>query len=139
VAGILLRGATPAALTDGVLTLAFEREGEAKGFVSGGYDKELGVVLADMFGIKPKIMTGTSAQPHMSPASPDEEHGGQRRAAAAQPARPNGRQGAGQPRQQPPAEEAEPDPDDAPAPAELTGMGLIERELGGRVIEEIGE
>ncbi len=141
VAGILLRGATPAALTDGTLTLAFEREGEAKGFISGGYDKELGVVLADMFGIKPKIMTGTSAQPAMPPARPGAEHGG----SASQPppavGQPGGGGGpdAGQGRQQRSAEEAAPDPDDEPAPAELTGSGLIERELGGKVIEEIGE
>jgi hypothetical protein len=31
------------------------------------------------------------------------------------------------------------DPGDEAAPDGLTGMDLIERELGGRVIEEIGE
>jgi hypothetical protein len=30
------------------------------------------------------------------------------------------------------------DPADQPAPDAVTGMDLIERELGGRVIEEIG-
>jgi hypothetical protein len=33
--------------------------------------------------------------------------------------------------------ESEPEPTDLPAPDVLTGTGLIERELGGRVIQEL--
>ena len=29
----------------------------AKGFVAGGYDKDLGQVLADLFGLTPQIKT----------------------------------------------------------------------------------
>ena len=38
----------------------------------------------------------------------------------------------------PPPPDEDTDPADEAAPAGLTGMDLIERELGGRVIEEIG-
>ena len=38
----------------------------------------------------------------------------------------------------PPPPDEDPDPADEAAPEGLTGMDLIERELGGRVIEEIG-
>jgi len=45
----------------------------------------------------------------------------------------------GQQRERPPAApaEAEPEPTDSPAPDVLTGTDLIERELGGRVIQEL--
>jgi DNA polymerase III subunit gamma/tau len=93
-----------------------------------------------MFGIKPKIMTGTSSVTQPSPTRPAAQHGQQRQDAQPAPsARPNGRPGKGPASQPQPAAEGAPDPDDEPAPAELTGMDLIERELGGRVIEEIGD
>ena len=41
VAWILLRGASVDSLRDGVLTLNFVREGDAKGFAGGGHDRAL--------------------------------------------------------------------------------------------------
>jgi DNA polymerase-3 subunit gamma/tau len=55
VAWILLTSATVESLADGVLTIGFAREGEAKGFVSSGYDKLLGEILQTMFGISPQL------------------------------------------------------------------------------------
>ena len=55
VAWILLRGATVDSLTDGVLTLRFAREGDAKGFAGNGHDRALSRVLQEMLGISPQI------------------------------------------------------------------------------------
>lgn len=57
VAWILLSGARVEALADGVLTLRFDREGEAKGFSASGYDRDLVQVLQAMFGITPQVRT----------------------------------------------------------------------------------
>ena len=52
-----LSNASVESFADGVLTLAFAQAGIAKGFLTGGYDKDLGQVLADMFGLTPVIRT----------------------------------------------------------------------------------
>ena len=57
VAWILLSNASVESLADGVLTVAFSREGDAKGFQSSGCDRELGQVLQAMFGVCPQIRT----------------------------------------------------------------------------------
>jgi DNA polymerase-3 subunit gamma/tau len=41
--------------------LAFARAGTAKAFLAGGYDKVLGQVLADMFGVTPRITASVGA------------------------------------------------------------------------------
>ena len=57
VARMQLNDASVACFEDGLLTLAFGHAGTATGFVTGGYDKVLGQVFADMFGVTPRITT----------------------------------------------------------------------------------
>jgi DNA polymerase III subunit gamma/tau len=57
VARMQLNDATVASFEDGLLTLAFAHAGTATGFLTGGYDKVLGQVFADMFGVTPRITT----------------------------------------------------------------------------------
>ncbi len=75
VAWILLTNATVASLDDGVLTIEFAREGEAKGFSSSGHDKLLGQVLQTMFGISPQIRAA-ARNPGSGPAGPRGGSGG---------------------------------------------------------------
>ena len=67
VAWMQLSHASVESFADGVLTLAFAQAGIAKGFVTGGYDKDLSQVLSDLFGVTPTIRTsvgtGDSAVP----------------------------------------------------------------------------
>jgi DNA polymerase III subunit gamma/tau len=150
VAWMQLSNASVESFADGVLTLAFAQAGVARGFLTGGYDKDLSAALSALFGITPRIATtlGPGGQPPDSgsgpggprPAAPPSPGG---RAQAQRPeSRGNGSRGpaasadpAGVP---PPPPDEDPDPADEAAPEGLTGMDLIERELGGRVIEEIG-
>ena len=55
VAWILLTNATVESLTEGVLTVEFAREGDAKGFANSGHDRLLSDVLQQMFGISPQV------------------------------------------------------------------------------------
>jgi DNA polymerase III subunit gamma/tau len=162
VAWMQLSNATVDSCEDGVLTLAFAQAGVAKGFVSGGYEKDLARVLTAMFGTAPRIATtigggggqatvhagtGPSDPPLAPAAGPSVEqqppgphgrpgqHGEPDPPASSGAADPAGPGTAGPAR--PGADEAA-DPGDQTAPDALTGMDLIERELGGRVIEEIG-
>jgi DNA polymerase III subunit gamma/tau len=159
VAWIQLSDATVESLTDGVLTLAFARPGMAKGFM-GGYDKDLANVLTSMFGITPHITTTmggsgpaqrvadeAAAIPPPAPSPEDPEHP---RGQASQ--RPGSKPGPAGRRADDRASRAatpgdrrstelaadEPDPGDAPAAETLTGADLIQRELGGKIIEELG-
>jgi DNA polymerase-3 subunit gamma/tau len=168
VAWMQLSSASVESLADGVLTLAFDKAGVAKGFLTGGYDKDLGQVLADMFGVTPTIRTsvgaplGSGPDPDMGTGPSDSlprpaasatpprraDHESGRASPASQPAGP-GRRGDARPQQQASSRAAasrpapaastdnEPAPGDLPAPDVLTGTDLIERELGGRVIEEL--
>jgi DNA polymerase III subunit gamma/tau len=80
VAWMQLSNASVESFADGVLTLAFAQAGIAKGFVTGGYDKDLSQVLSDLFGVTPTIRTsvgnGGSADsgpgPSYSPPRPAE-------------------------------------------------------------------
>jgi DNA polymerase III subunit gamma/tau len=152
VASIQLSNATVESFADGVLTLSFAQAGSALGFQTGGYDKYLVHVLNAMFGISPQVRTtvqavggaqadvlsadkGTSKQgvtarqPEQRPGpdeGPQTGNGGRNARAAAAELAPR--------RQLPPEPPADFDGDDAAE--SLTGMGLIERELGGMVIEE---
>jgi len=167
VAWMQLSNATVESFADGVLTLAFAQAGTAKGFVAGGYDKALTQVLSSLYGLTPQIrtaVTGSGAgtgqpdvaeeaarrrdmeQPEASAARSPGSSRAQPPATAGQPAsapgqRPSAaRQSGVRPAEQPPASpraESEPAPSDLPAPDVLTGSGLIERELGGRVIQEM--
>jgi DNA polymerase III subunit gamma/tau len=145
VAWIQLSNATVQSFADGVLTLAFSGAGVAKGFQTGGYDKDLTKALSALFGITPRIATtvgqtpsdaGTTAPP--AAPVPDAASAAGRERAGSPSASPERAPRARPTR--PPADPADgTDPGDAAAPDALTGMDLIERELGGRVIEEIGE
>jgi hypothetical protein len=144
VASILLGNATVDSLADGVLTLAFAQAGTAKGFLTGGYDKDLVAVLTAMFGITPHVRTALLANGGGHSQDRELETGtgppGPRppRPAAAAGAEPPGPRPVPPRRPRPPEPDPGdvPDPGDRPAPDNLTGMDLIERELGGRVIAE---
>jgi DNA polymerase III subunit gamma/tau len=184
VAWMQLSNASVASFDDGVLTLAFVQAGFAKGFLTGGYDKVLGQVLADMFGVTPRITTsvgggapepgtpavgsralrdggpdfarpsatggpGDSARNQTAPR-PDDRDDRQPGGATTGTARPAGSGRTPTRRTDPagsrPATTApraaardEPQPDDEPDPDVLTGSSLIERELGGRIIDQLDE
>jgi DNA polymerase-3 subunit gamma/tau len=202
VAWILLNAASVDSLEGGVLTVAFNREGEAKGFATSGHDQVLTGVLATMLGLNVRVraVVGTGVGPRggraapAGPAAPGSRAGshrgtgraghgrddppggpgnppsgptsgwaaqgghqtaktepgstsqrggsGRRDAPSAAQARPSGREKS-LPDAQPPAPDYDEEwPDDAgPAGggAQPTGMELIERQLGGKVIEEIEE
>ena len=146
VAWLLLRNASVLSLEDGILTLRFPRDGDLKGFV-GGHDAILKRVLKDRFGLNVTIkgVTGGDAQtgrpgtvapaarrdpvPAPSESAPPEYAGPEFAASYDE-----------QDDDMPPGEMVpdEPSPDDrAVQDAELTGMDLIQRELGGQVIGEI--
>jgi DNA polymerase-3 subunit gamma/tau len=55
VSWILLRSARVESFQDGVLTLSFPREGDARGFTAGGHDRSLSAVLERTLGITPQI------------------------------------------------------------------------------------
>jgi DNA polymerase-3 subunit gamma/tau len=154
VAWMQLSNASVESLADGVLTLAFAQAGVARGFLTGGYDKDLSKALSALFGITPRIATtlGSGGSPPAdsgpgpsgprTPASPaaGPSSAGGREFAEPDPRTGSGRrpEAAGAPAPSVPPPDEDTDPGDQAAPEGLTGMDLIERELGGRVIEEIG-
>jgi DNA polymerase III subunit gamma/tau len=156
VAWLLLRNASVLSLEGKVLTLRFPRDGDLKGFGVSGHDAILKRVLNARYGldvtIKGVVGADTGAGPGTGPARPASPAVVASDPVAAAPARPRAR------RDEPPADEMPPDempsdefgpdePDDmppdepdghrAPVVPELTGMDLIQRELGGQVIGEI--
>jgi DNA polymerase-3 subunit gamma/tau len=154
VAWVQLNSATAESLQDGVLTLRFAQAGAATGFTARGSDQDLVQVLGQMLGISPRIRAvaaepGTPRgrrDPSSESAGPDIEDSARQATpppaqataadeAAARPARP---ETPARPPRERPAQPEEPDHDDSAASA-LTGMDLIQRTLGGQVIEEIGD
>jgi DNA polymerase III subunit gamma/tau len=148
VAWILLSNASVLSLEDGILTLGFARDGDLKGFTTSGCDADLKRVLSTGFGLNVTVKGVTGGDPVTGGARPPgpagpgpAAPGGDGGPAAAAPARdlsPRPRY------QEPPADEIAPydlppgEPEDhAPVVTELTGMDLIQRELGGQVIGEI--
>jgi DNA polymerase-3 subunit gamma/tau len=159
VASILLADATVLSLEDGTLTLQFARAGNLKGFTTGSYDADLKRVLSSGFGLNVMVRGVVGGDPDpggtgLSPASPGPAGPG-----PAGPGRSRQQPEAGPPPAPPvamghyddlPPDEMPDDDDDdddmpdepsshrasAPTP-ELTGMDLIQRELGGQVIGEI--
>ncbi len=198
VAWIQLSNASVESFAEGVLTLAFAQAGMAKGFVTGGYDKDLSQILSDMFGVTPVIRASVGiggsvdsgpgstyspprpAERSTAPPPADDEPGApdaDRPGPTARAADPGGG-GTGRPQQSSargvsarpessraasaragssraasaragsarnvsagtvstPTDDNEPAPGDRPAPDVLTGTDLIERELGGRIIQEL--
>lgn len=157
VAAIQLSHASVESFADNVLVLAFAQAGFAKGFQTGGYDKDLGEVLETLLGVTPVIRTevlgvaGSGPAAGTWPSGAESSAGprpGARSAADAAPVRSAGparsqqtdapaRRSQRQPDRTPPPADAEPEPSDLPAPDVLTGTDLIERELGGRIIQEL--
>ncbi len=154
VAWMLLSNATVHAVEDGLLTLLFAREGEARGFSASGYDRDLISVLNSMLGVTLRVRAITAAQLTGAPAAPRRDHAGLEGPGpagttshpASPPPRERAAREAGPPPPPPPAptepaadDSAQPDDPIQPASNDLTGMDLIKRELGGRVIAEIDE
>ena len=134
----------------------FPRDGDLKGFTTSGCDADLKRVLSTGFGLNVTVTGVTGVDPGAGPvggparpggpASPGPvAAGGASDPGAAAPAR-------SRPRHDEPPDDVgsdefvpddippdEPDGDQAPVVAELTGMDLIQRELGGQVIGEIDD
>jgi DNA polymerase-3 subunit gamma/tau len=158
VAWMLLSHASVLSLEDGVLTLRFPREGDVKGFSVSGHDAVLKRVLSSDFGLNVTIRGvsgGDVAAPAGRPGSgapavarpPAVRRDPVPAPSEAAPPEFAGPEFAGpefagpydEPDDMPPggSHEDEPSPDDrAVRNAELTGMDLIQRELGGQVIGE---
>jgi DNA polymerase III subunit gamma/tau len=157
VAWMLLSNANVLSLEDGILTLRFPRDGEMKGFSVSGHDAVLKRVLSARFGLTVTVkgVTGgdaASGAVGLQPGRPGPGSGSGRPPA---PARPGSAPATPAPESAPPdfagqhhepPDDMPPDemPPDEPLPddraarvTELTGMDLIQRELGGQVIGEI--
>jgi DNA polymerase III subunit gamma/tau len=86
VAWILLGNASIDSVEGNVLSLTFEREGDAKGFASSGCDQVLADVVDRMFGVRPIIRTGVGSAPGRGGSG-----GGQSGSARTEPDRSGGR------------------------------------------------
>jgi DNA polymerase-3 subunit gamma/tau len=151
VAWMLLSNASVLSLADGILTLRFPRDGDLKGFSVSGHDAILKRVLSADFGLNVMVKGvaggdaaagAPGARPGRSgPANPAASPSRQPPAAPPEFAPPEPGGYAGEPSDDAPPDAMPPDepsPDDrAVRTAELTGMDLIQRELGGQVIGEI--
>jgi DNA polymerase-3 subunit gamma/tau len=141
VAWMLLSNATVHSVEDGALTVLFAREGEAKGFSASGYDRDLISALTSVLGTTLRIKALSAAQLAATPGAPRSGHGGpdelsSRAPSVVQPPEPP------QDTTPPRTLSTEAQLDSAPVQpptADLTGMDLIARELGGRIIAEIDE
>jgi DNA polymerase-3 subunit gamma/tau len=141
VAWMLLSNATVHSVEDGVLTVLFAREGEARGFSASGYDRDLISALGAVLGSTLRIKALSAAQLAATPGAPHSGHGGPDELSARAPSV-----------VQPPEPPHDPSPPRTlsaeaqlgsapvqPPSADLTGMDLIKRELGGQIIGEIDE
>jgi DNA polymerase-3 subunit gamma/tau len=158
VAWMLLSHASVLSLEDGVLTLRFPREGDVKGFSVSGHDAVLKRVLSSDFGLNVTIRgvsggdvvaqtgrPGTGAPAAARPPAvrrdpvPAPSEAAPPEFAGPEFAGPEFAGPYDEPDDMPPggSHEDEPSPGDrAVRNAELTGMDLIQRELGGQVIGE---
>ncbi len=154
VAWMLLSNASVLSLADGILTLRFPRDGDLKGFSVSGHDAVLVRVLSADFGLNvtvkgvaggdapasaPGVRAGRPG-PH-DPPNPAVSPGRQPPAAPPDFAPPDPAGYHGEPPDDMPPDETPPDEpssdDRVVRTTELTGMDLIQRELGGQVIGEI--
>ena len=141
VAWMLLSNATVHSVEDGVLTVLFAREGEAKGFSGSGYDRDLISALNSVLGTALRIKALSAAQLAATPGAPRSGHGGPDELSARAPSvvqPPEPPRDASPPRTLSPEAQLDSAPV-APPSAGLTGMDLIKRELGGQIIAEIDE
>jgi DNA polymerase-3 subunit gamma/tau len=98
VAWILLSNASVHTVEDGVLTVGFAREGEAKGFAASGYDKDLMRVLRERLGTPLKVKTIAGVLPGGRPPEgppPGRQETGPARASGTGPGGPPAGQDAG--------------------------------------------
>ena len=161
VAWILLSNASVQSLQDNVLTLRFARDGDLKGFTTSGCDADLKRVLSGGFGLNVMVkgVVGGPGPADGGPGGGGARPGSGPRPGADSPPMARGPVAAAAPPPPVPApdfaadldeppDDMPPDEDDfssgsdpaagqASAPPELTGMDLIQRELGGQVISEI--
>ena len=163
VAWMMLQNASVVSVEENVLMLRFPRQGDVKGFTAGQYDEMLKQALNARYGVNlmvraisgPDTGSGGGAGPRR-PAPPPPPAPATSSATAPAPAAPapapepqtsvSQRQAPPPPspsRDNPPFpsdEDFDPDDEDmdmsGPVSAELTGVGLIQRELGGEVIGE---
>jgi DNA polymerase-3 subunit gamma/tau len=72
VAWMLLNDASVGSLEGGILTVAFAKEGQAKGFAASGHDQVLTGVLATMLGLKVRVraVVSTASGSHSAQAAP---------------------------------------------------------------------
>ena len=141
VAWMLLSNATVHSVEDGVLTVLFAREGEARGFAGNGGDRDLSSALSSVLGSTLRIKTLSAAQLAATPGAPRSGHGGPDELSARAPSvvqPPEPPHDASPPRTLSPEAQLDSAPV-APPSAGLTGMDLIKRELGGQIIAEIDE
>ena len=141
VAWMILSNASVHSLQEGVLTLRFTRDGDLKGFGTSGCDADLKRVLSESFGVN-VMVTGIVAAGGAAP-EPLASGGNPSPRADPGPAAPSPVRRDPTPRfDGPPPQESydsDDDPDDdalPPGPPELTGMDLIQRELGAQIISE---
>jgi DNA polymerase-3 subunit gamma/tau len=169
VAAIVVGNASVVSLDEAVLTLRFPRQGDVKGFVNSKYEDLLKQVINTMFGINVMVraVTGVGGEAPAGrrpgsvpmPAAPPGPPPFAATPAEPAPARPTPPEPTGEPSgpgggpspsgdlpplPPPPGpddEEFDPDDEDmsASVPNELTGMALVQRELGGQVIAEYDE
>jgi len=138
VAWMILSNASVHSLQDNILTLRFGRDGDLKGFTTSGCDADLKRVLSGQFGVN-VMVNGTVSSGGDDPPGPPRIRGD------LPPESPLAARRDSQPSpvlQPPPPDSYEPEeePDDEPlppGPPELTGMDLIQRELGGQIISEV--
>jgi DNA polymerase III subunit gamma/tau len=154
VAWAQLSNATVDTLQDGILTLTFAQEGTATGFSGRGSEEDLGHVLTAMLGISPKIkavaaaaqgvQAGFGGATQGGQAGPGAAGGGPRaaggtgeasRGPGAAGSAPRGGASASAPHS-PSVSGAAPN---EPGDSALTGVDLIQRTLGGEVIEDTGK
>ncbi len=142
VAWMLLSNATVHSVEGGVLTVLFAREGEAKGFAASPYDRDLIGALTSVLGLALRIKAMSAAQLASTPGAPRSAHGGPDELSAKAPAAVQTPSAPPDDPEPPHTLSAEAQYDSAPAQpvtGDLTGMDLIKRELGGRIIAEIDE
>ncbi|WP_149262875.1 DNA polymerase III subunit gamma and tau [Actinomadura sp. K4S16] len=164
---VIMSGVQPVSLDGKVLTLGFDAEGRRLGFVNGGRDAVLREVFKERMGVDWRIETVVGGAPGGSPPGgrpgPSAGFGGaatpnpapQPRPPfqpSAQPSAPRADRAPEPP--PPPPDEPPPPPEPSPVDesdevdpegdadadgteAEMSGMALIQRELGGQIIREI--
>jgi DNA polymerase-3 subunit gamma/tau len=158
VASMVLSNASVVSLDEGVLTLRFPRQGDVKGFQVGRYEDMLKEVVHARFGVTVSVraISGGDTPPPARSSAPSAPAAPAATAAPAPsdpqspmadpaptpppPATPPAAHSVPDLPPPPPPDDDEFDPDDedmsVPMANELTGMALVQRELGAQIIAE---